>query len=93
MVAPNHHPHERSVTVAAGDVLRVEVTLVPVPEPPRVPEGKAAPLPVEPPTPVYRRAWFWVTVGAVAVAGAATGGYFGYRSRNADSFDRSLRLR
>jgi hypothetical protein len=93
VVAPNHHPHERTITVAAGDMLRVEVSLAPIPEPPRVPEVKPAPRPVDEPTPVYKRAWFWVTIGAVAVAGAATGGYFGYRSVHADSFDRSVRLR
>jgi hypothetical protein len=92
VVAPNHEPKEQTVTVVDGDVTRVEMVLVPVPEPVGVPAVPAS-APVEPPTPVYRRAWFWVTVGAVAVAGAATGGYLGYRSRSGESFDRSLRLR
>jgi hypothetical protein len=93
VVAPNHHPYERTVTVAAGDVLRLEVSLAAIPEPPRVPAPSPAPPPVDEPTPVYRRAWFWLTIGAVVVAGAATGGYFGYRARSGDSFDRSLSLR
>jgi hypothetical protein len=94
VAAPNHHSQERTVSVAAGSVIRVEVTLAPVLEPARVAEPPApGPPPVDLPPPVYRRAWFWVTLAAVAVAGGATGGYFGYRSRTGDSFDRSLRLR
>jgi len=92
VMAPNHLPQERTVTVTPDDVTRVEVVLVPAPEPVLVTKAPAGP-PVEQPTPVYRRAWFWVTLGAVAVAAGAAGGYLGYRSRSGESFDRSLQLR
>jgi len=92
VVAPNHLPQEQRVTVTSDDVTSVEVVLVPAAAPVLVAKVPVT-APVEQPPPVYRRAWFWVTLGAVAVAAGAAGGYLGYRSRSGDSFDRSLQLR
>lgn len=68
--------------VAAGATLAVTATLKPIPTETRVVlvERQAQ----EKKTPVYKRWWLWTAVGAVAVAGAVTGGVLATQSLESD---------
>ena len=50
--------------------------------PPPITDPNPPPRP-PPPTPFYKKWWFWVPVGAIAVSGAAVGGYYAFRTREA----------
>jgi hypothetical protein len=68
-------PDAKAVKVAPPDYGVAWLGLKPPP-----PKILAAPPPAAPPpTPLYKRPWLWVAVGAVAVAGGATAIYFATR--------------
>lgn len=69
-----HEPHRQSVTVADGEVAKVEVALKPTPKP--APPAASAPVVAKAPaapTPLWRRPWFWGVLAGVAGAGVAVG--------------------
>jgi hypothetical protein len=68
-------PDAKAVKVAPPDYGVAWLGLKPPPPKILAPPPPAAP----PPTPLYKKPWLWVAVGAVAVAGGATAIYFGTR--------------
>ena len=68
-----HSPWSSAITIASGSHLELPVVLER--------QGSSTPPPPSS-TPVYKKWWFWTIIGAVVVAGAGVGIYYGTRGQS-----------